>query len=216
MGRVKIKICGIREPDHAQCAIDAGADYIGLVFAEGSPRQLQIAEARTLVATMFAASSRVEPVALFANQSIEFIREVLGNAGFPVVQLHGDEDRAFVESLEEVKVFKALPFDPVKIDAWRNSPRNVAALLIDTPTRAGELTGGTGRVFDWDALAKLDTTDLPPIILAGGLTPGNVADAVRTVRPFAVDVSSGVESTRGVKDANLIEAFCLQVKGANE
>ena len=84
----------------------------------------------------------------------------------------------------------------------------------DAPTKPGELTGGTGRVFDWEALAELDRTGLPPIILAGGLTPDNVAQAVQTVRPFAVDVSSGVESSRGIKDANLIAKFCRQVKGA--
>ncbi len=215
MGRVKIKVCGIRQAEHARCAIDAGADYIGLVFAEGSPRQVEIAEARTLVAEICDASQSVEPVALFANQSIEFIREVLDNTSFPIVQLHGEEDRAFIDSLGDVRVFKAIPFDAVKIDAWRDAPSNVAALLIDAPTRPGELTGGSGRSFDWEALANLDRTGLPPIILAGGLTPENIAEAVRTVRPYAVDVSSGVEASRGVKDPVLIRKFIQAVQSAD-
>jgi len=215
MDETHIKICGVREADHARWAIEAGADYIGVQFAEGSPRQVEIADARNLVAVICAKSSSVEPVAVFANQSVDLIREVLDNADFRIVQLHGDEGRAFVESLADVRVFKAVPYDPAKIDAWRNPPSNVAALLIDTPTKPGELTGGTGRVFDWDALAQLDKTGLPPIILAGGLTPNNVAQAVRTVRPYAVDVSSGVESSRGVKDPALIQAFCKAVESAD-
>ncbi len=122
MPHTRIKICGLREADHARCAIDAGADYLGLVFAEGSPRQLTIPQARNLIAEICAASSTVETVALFANQSREFIREVLGNADFPIIQLHGDEDRALIESLTDIRVFKAVPFDPAKINAWRNPP----------------------------------------------------------------------------------------------
>ncbi len=215
MPHTKIKICGLRDVEHVDIAIDAGADYIGMVFAEGSPRRIAIPEARNLVATICAASSAVEPVALFSNQSRAVIEEVLEHAAFKIIQLHGEESRAFVESLAGVRVFKAVPFDTAKIDLWRNAPRNVAALLIDAPTRPGELTGGSGRAFDWDALANLDKTGLPPIILAGGLTPGNVADAIRTVRPFAVDVSSGVEASRGVKDPALIRQFCVAVHSAD-
>lgn len=215
MNKTRIKICGVRDANTARCAIDAGADYIGLQFAEGSPRQLEIVQARNLVAEICNASKTVEPVAVFANQSTDLIHEVLEAADFKIVQLHGDEDRAFIESLGEVRVFKAVPFDPSKIDAWRNPPANVVALLIDAPTKPGELTGGTGQTFDWQALANLDRTGLPPIILAGGLTPDNVAEAVRTVAPFAVDVSSGVESSRGVKDAAKIKAFCEAVHSAN-
>ncbi|MEZ6192839.1 MAG: phosphoribosylanthranilate isomerase [Phycisphaerales bacterium] len=140
---------------------------------------------------------------------------MLEHADFKIIQLHGDESRAFVESFAGIRVFKAVPFDPVKIDLWRNPPRNVAALLIDAPTRPGELTGGSGRAFDWEALANLDKTGLPPIVLAGGLTPENVAEAIRTARPFAVDVSSGVEASRGVKDPALIRAFCDAVHSAD-
>ena len=211
MPHTRIKICGIREPEHIGVAIDAGADYVGLNFIEGSPRQVDIPHARNLVAEVCAASTTVEPIALFADQPIAFIREVLDNADFRFIQLHGREDRAFVEQLAEVKVFKAVPYDPAQIDNWRNPPSNVAALLIDAPTRPGELTGGAGRAFDWQALADMDKTHLPGVILAGGLTPENVADAIKTVRPFAVDVSSGVESSRGVKDPGLIRAFCNAV-----
>ncbi len=214
MPKTKIKICGIREPDHARSAIDAGADYIGLNFIEGSPRQLQIAEARNLVAEICLASMTVQPVALFANQPIEFIREVLDNADFKIVQLHGDEDRDFVNQLADVSVFKAVPFEFERIDAWRDPPDHVAALLIDAPTAPGELSGGSGRVFDWEALANLDKSGLPPIVVAGGLNPGNVTDAIRIIKPYAVDVASGVESSRGVKDPELIKQFCDAVHSA--
>ncbi len=215
MARTQIKICGLREPEHIECAVDCGADYVGMVFAEGSPRQVQIAEARTLVATLFSTSKCVEPVALFSNQSIEFVDEVLENVDFRYVQLHGDEDRVYVEQLDDLKVFKAVPFDPEKIDEWRNPPENVAALLVDAPTLPGELTGGTGRVFNWQAFANLDRAGLPPIMLAGGLTAENVGEAISVVRPFAVDVSSGVEVSRGVKDAKLIRRFIEAVKSAD-
>lgn len=215
MPHTKIKICGIRDADNARCAIDAGADYVGLNFIEGSPRRVEIPDARNLVAAICAASTTAEPVALFANQSRAVIEEVLEHADFKIIQLHGDESRAFVESFAGIRVFKAVPFDPAKIDLWRNAPRNVAALLIDAPTRPGELTGGSGRAFDWDALANLDKTGLPPIVLAGGLNPKNVAGAIRTARPFAVDVSSGVESARGIKDPTLIRQFCDAVHSAD-
>jgi phosphoribosylanthranilate isomerase len=212
----RIKICGIRQPQHARCAIDAGAHYLGLNFIEGSPRQISIPDARNLIAEICAASPTVQPVALFANQPLDFIHEVLDNADFKIIQLHGHEDHAFIQSLTNVKIFKAVPFDPTSIDPWRNPPPNIAALLIDTPTRPGELTGGTGRSFDWEALAKLDTTNLPPIFLAGGLNPDNVAQAIRSANPFAVDVSSGVESSPGIKDPNLIKAFCNSVHSATD
>ena len=215
MSHTRIKICGVREPEHVKCAIEAGADYIGLVFADGSPRELEVADARNLVAEICQLSTTVEPVALFANQPKHFIEEVLSNADFRFIQLHGDEDRAFVESLNEVSVFKAIPFDPDKFNAWRDAPDNVKALLIDTPPLPGELTGGTGRAFDWHALANLDKTGLPPIIVAGGLNPENVAEAIRIIKPFGVDVSSGVESARGVKDAKRIQAFCDAVHSVN-
>jgi phosphoribosylanthranilate isomerase len=215
MQKTRIKICGIRETDDAYCAIDAGADYVGLVFAEGSPRRLELADAHNLFEDILQASLSLDPVALFANQSIDFIYEVLDSIDFGTIQLHGDEDRAFIESLDDVGVIKAVPFDLEKIDAWRSPPDSVVALLIDAPTQPGEPTGGTGRAFDWDALAHLDRTALPPIILAGGLTPDNVVQAIRTVRPFAVDVSSGVESSRGVKDPDLIKAFCKAVHSAD-
>jgi phosphoribosylanthranilate isomerase len=215
MAKTSIKICGVRDAETARCAIDAGADYVGLVFAEGSPRRVEIAHARTLIAEICRVSTTVEPTALFANQPRAVIEEVLEHVDFRIIQLHGDEDRAFVESLSGVRVFKAVPFDLEKINAWRDAPKNVAALLIDAPTKPGELTGGSGRSFDWEALAQLDKTGMPPIILAGGLTPGNVADAISTVRPFGVDVSSGVESSRGVKDPALIRAFCDAVHSAS-
>jgi len=215
MPKTKIKICGIKEAEHAHAAIDAGVDYIGVNFVPGSPRQLEIPEARNLVAEICLASTDVEPVALFADQPVEFIREVLDNADFKIVQLHGEEDRTFVGSLAEIKVFKAVPFNLERIDVWRDPPGNVTALLIDAPTQPGELTGGTGRAFDWDALANLDTTGLPPIVVAGGLTPDNVAEAITTAHPYAVDTSSGVESSRGVKDAGLIRRFILAAQSAD-
>ena len=221
MAQTRIKICGVRDVETARVAADAGAQFFGLVFAERSPRQVTVDDANRIIEGVAGKGGEAacQPVALFADQSIDCIARTLSDlATQPIVQLHGHEDRAFVDAVADlgVSVFKAAPCDVRRIDAWRDAPACVRALLIDTPPNPCDLTGGTGRAFDWSVLKGLDRAGLPPIMLAGGLTPANVADAVRAVGPWAVDVSSGVESSRGVKDHAKIRAFCDAVRAVDQ
>lgn len=209
--RTRIKICGIKTPDMAKVAVEAGADAIGLNFVPSSPRYLSLAAALDVVR---AVGPFVDSVGLFCDPTIEEMI-LFDDTGLQTIQLHGDEDRDFVETIPAHRVLKAVPQARAAIESWRNAPANVTGLLIDAPREEGDMTGGTGRSVDWHALAELDRTGLPPLVLAGGLTPENVGEAIRIVKPYAVDVSSGVESSRGVKDAGQIRAFCDAVRHAD-
>lgn len=225
MRRTRIKICGIRDIETAEVAADAGVDAIGLVFVEKSPRSISVDEAEKVVACL---PAFIDPVALFVDASADLIRTVCRHLGVRTVQLHGHETPEFAETLGDFNVIKAIAFDAGNtrnsLQSWIETTANVVGLLWDTPpTRADDgtvLTGGSGKAFDWAGLASLQASgalnDLPPTILAGGLTAENVGHAVATVKPFAVDVSSGVESSRGVKDALLIREFCRAVRIADE
>ncbi|MEM1209060.1 MAG: phosphoribosylanthranilate isomerase [Planctomycetota bacterium] len=206
-GRTRIKICGIGTLAAARAAVDAGADALGFVFAEGSPRLVDPGKAAMIVGKL---PAFVEPVGLFVNTPIDRIAKVAEQARVTTVQLHGDEGPdAALQLSRQFRVIKALPHDARLIDRWRGIS-HCAALLIDAPRVEGELTGGTGRSHDYTAIGAMDRTGLPPIILAGGMTPDNVADAIAAARPYAVDVSSGVEfpDRPGEKDAERIAAFC--------
>lgn len=215
MHRTRIKICGIKEVWAAVEARNAGADAIGLVFVEKSPRYVtpEMAEVITAHTPAF-----VEPVGLFADSSATEIKRICEQANIHTVQLHGHEDMSIVDQLPGLRIIRALPFNQSSIElakAWAEH-RRVLAILYDTPPKAdSKLTGGSGETFDWSALARPECGTTKPIILAGGLTPNNVGEAIRIARPYAVDVSSGVESSRGVKDIGLIKAFCDAVRQAD-
>ena len=209
MSGIKIKICGVKDPKHAKAAAKAGASYVGLVFVEKSPRYVTIKQATEVVEAL---PDSVEGIGLFVDRDATEIKHIAGRVGLTTIQLHGHEKIGILDKFEGMNIWKALPFGPDFLEIaepWDNDPR-VDAILIDTPP-TGELTGGSGVAFDWSALAKVADKLSTPIILAGGLTPGNVVEAIKTVKPFAVDVSSGVESSRGVKDVGLIKAFCSAV-----
>ncbi|MCC7146825.1 MAG: phosphoribosylanthranilate isomerase [Phycisphaeraceae bacterium] len=217
MGRTWVKICGVRDPDMARAAVAAGADAVGLVFVEKSPRHVTMAEAIEVVrAVMEKSPTATELVGLFVDAEIQYVRQTAEELKLSAVQLHGQEDVAYARSLGPLRVFKALAFGPdlaAKMKVWRECP-NLGGLLIDTPppdgAKAMGLPGGSGRAFDWEELRKVLDGGAGAglrVILAGGLTPENVAEAVRVVKPWGVDVSSGVESRRGIKDAGLIRAF---------
>ena len=213
MPRTRIKICGIKDADTALAAVDAGADAIGLVFVEKSPRYVTPGQAKTVTDAL---QDDAVSVGLFVDQPGESMRQTLDAVGLTVAQLHGHESIDDMDALTGYPVWKALPFDKhfqQTASTWDHDPR-VEALLIDTPPTSG-LTGGSGIAFDWNGLAQVKDKLAKPIILAGGLTPDNVAQAIRIVQPYAVDVSSGVESSRGVKDVGLIKAFCEAVKQAD-
>jgi len=217
--RTRIKICGVRDVASAQAAVEAGADAIGLVFVDRSPRSVSIDEAHRIVRSL---PAFVDPVGLFSDAPWQEVRDAAAAVGIDTVQLHGREGPGFLSRLRHLRVIKAVPFEPGRLaeqlDPWRRGVSNLASVLIDAPPKSvahGELTGGSGVPFDWEALeqeiAQGVLRDLPPMTLAGGLRQQNVGQAIRLLRPYAVDVSSGVESSRGTKDAEMIHAFCQAV-----
>lgn len=220
MHRTRVKICGIRDLDTALAAAEAGVDAVGFVFVPSSPRVVTPAQARSIVAGL---PAFVEPVGLFVNQPADQVRRIATDVGLRTVQLHGSESPEEVAALAPLRVIKAVTFESrivsVTLARWRPRPENLAGLLFDTPPLGQMLPGGTGRQFDWDALAALKhggmLADLPPLILAGGLSPENVAHAIATLAPYAVDVSSGVEASKGVKDPRLMRAFVQAVQLAD-
>ncbi len=221
--RTRIKICGVRDVAIAQAAVDAGVDAIGLVFVPASPRYVTLAQARAIVASL---PALVEPIGLFVNTPMDEVRLVAAALGLRTVQLHGDETPEQAASLMPLRVIRSLSFTPEMstdtLPGWKSIP-NLGAILFDAPPPTQEkeptLTGGSGRRFDWTALGAW-RADQPqaasvPMILAGGLTPLNVGDAIRLLQPYAVDVSTGVESQRGVKDASRIAMFAAAVRRAD-
>lgn len=216
--RTRIKICGIREPAHAKAAADAGADAIGLVFVEASPRCVTEEEAAKIITAL---PAFIEPVGLFADAEIDHVQSMAQRLALRTVQLHGRESPGDAATLAPLRVIKAIPFTTPEatrdtLATWRAVP-TLAGVLFDAPSAtANRPSGGTGTALDWQALATLlhGVEDRHPIsaLLAGGLTPDNVAHALGVVRPWAVDVSSGVEVSRGVKDAGRIAEFCRNVR----
>lgn len=210
----RIKICGVRRAEDVEAAVRSGAAAIGLVFVEASPRSVGVDQARELVSRI---PPFVDAVGLFVDASAEDVLQTASSTGLRTVQLHGHEPIDMVEPLREasLRIIKALPADDQLVERVSHWSSRVDALLIDTPPAMGGLTGGSGEQFDWTAFSDLDATKRPPLILAGGLTPENVGQAIEQTRPFAVDVSSGVESERGVKDADAIARFCRAVRTAD-
>ncbi len=202
--RTRVKICGITRVEDGLAAARAGADAIGLVFYARSPRAVSAAQARTIVRAL---PPFVTTVGLFVDAAAEDVRHVLQTVPLDLLQFHGDE------SPEQCRIYgrpylKALRMrEGVDVAAAARTYSDAAGLLVDTYVEG--VAGGTGLAFDWSRLPH----DLArPVILAGGLTPDNVAAAVAQVRPWAVDVSGGVEAAPGLKDAAKIEAFIRGVK----
>lgn len=220
---IHIKICGVSDKQTALSAAAAGADAVGLVFVEESPRVVTMTQARDVVQAL---PVFVEPVGLFVDRPAEQVLETAGELGLRTVQLHGGESPEYVADLTGLRVIKAIGFTDqaaahAELQRWHSPPEQLAGLLFDAaPPLGSATTGGNGLPPDWSAIAQLmhesDALDhLPPVILAGGLTPQNVGEAIRIVQPYAVDVSSGVESSRGVKDLALIAQFCAAVRAAS-
>jgi len=203
--RTRIKICGITRPEDGVAVAAAGGDAIGLVFYGPSPRHVTIAQAQAIVAAL---PPFVTVVGLFVNASDDEIREVLDNVPLGLLQFHGDEPAGACGGYD-LPYIKALRMAPgLDVAATVACYRDAQGILLDAYQPG--VAGGTGEVFDWqavpDGLKK-------PIILAGGLTPQNVGEAVTQVRPYAVDVSGGVEAAKGIKDIGKISAFVAAVNG---
>ena len=201
---VKVKICGITTVDDALMAVAAGADALGFVFHSLSPRNIGVEAAAAIIREV---PPFVQTVGLFVNVPIEYVNDTVEATGLDVVQLHGDETPEYCRLVGRrvVKAFRIKDID--SLEPIRRY--SVAGFLLDA--WSPKAYGGTGMTFNWD-IAKV-AEQYGPIILAGGLTPENVAQAVETVSPFAVDVSSGVESVPGKKDPEKVLAFIRHAQG---
>ncbi len=201
--RTGIKICGITRRSDAMVAAELGADAIGLVFYPPSPRAVTIEQARELVLDL---PPFLSLVALFVNAEPAYIRQVLDALPIHLLQFHGDENPAVCEDWGRPYIKAVGVSEEIDLAICSRRYRRASALLLDTP--AGTARGGSGKCFDWGLVPE---NIAKPLVLAGGLNVDNVGDAIRRLHPAAVDVSSGVELTKGIKDAKKIAAFIRQV-----
>lgn len=192
----RVKICGITNRDDAAVAVEAGADALGFIFFERSPRYITPEDVLSIVSTL---PPFLTTVGVFVNESADCINEIAQQCRLHAVQLHGDESPDFCRQIERA-VIKAIR---VKDESWQRAvePYRVQAVLLDT--YASDRYGGTGQAFDWDLISAIPQR----IILSGGLNPDNVQDAIHRIHPYGVDTGSGVETTPGVKDHGKVRAF---------
>ena len=207
--RTRIKVCGITCQEDARAAVAAGADGLGFIFVEQSPRLVEPDRARTITGELPPFIGRV---GVFCDEEIEVVEEIVHYCRLTHVQLHGGESPGYCKKIS-CQVIKSFALrtqtTSAELQAYAGA---VCAFLLDTYDK--HLGGGTGRVFDWKLIAQVKPPG--PIILAGGLNPENVGEAIRQVRPFAVDVNSGVEYQPGRKDTDKLKNFARQVRKADE
>ncbi|MEQ9107197.1 MAG: phosphoribosylanthranilate isomerase [Limnobacter sp.] len=206
--RTRIKLCGFQTEDTVRAAAQAGADAVGFVFYPPSPRNIAPAEAGRLARCLGAWQT---PVALFVNPQPELVQSVIAEIPHVLLQFHGDESAEFCESFGRPFI-KAIRMK-AGVDLLAESARFHAAqaLLVDSWSEA---YGGTGHTFDWSLLPKPGELK-QALVLSGGLDESNVAQAVLGLKPYGVDVSSGIESARGIKSIEKIEKFCKAVQKAD-
>jgi len=200
----KIKICGIKTVSDALAAMNAGADMIGFNFYQKSPRYIGVGQCRDIM-TVMRRYGHIQYVGVFVNASAAVIFATMDTCGLSLAQLHGDETSQTFEALcgKAFKVFRSIPEN---INGFER--RGAPAFLVDASVKG--LYGGSGVIADWSRAAELSKKY--PLLLAGGLTPENVAEAVRQVRPWGVDVASGVESEPGKKDLAKMKTFVQVVR----
>ena len=206
--RTRVKICGITRTDDALAAAVMGVDAIGLVFYDSSPRNVEIEQAAAICKQL---PAFVTTVALFLDADHSLVNKVLTQVPIDLLQFHGSEDPAYCERFDRPYI-KALGMASLNQEGLINQSKaykSARGLLLDSHEPGA--AGGTGETFDWNAIPELNK----PLILAGGLTVSNVAEAISRVHPWAVDVSSGVEVNKGIKSAELISAFMQEVENAN-
>lgn len=203
MSSVKVKICGLTRAEDVQFAVHAGADAIGFVFAAGSKREVDADSALGLVRSVPAFVTRV---GLFLDQEADEVRRIIRTVPLNLLQFHGEESAAYCRQFNRPYI-KAVSMDaPGSRKHMEETYPDAAGLLLDSHSPGG--LGGTGKTFDWSRIGPGHL----PLILAGGLNPENVAEAIRTVRPWAVDVSSGVESSPGIKSDKKVREFLTEAR----
>ena len=201
----KIKICGIKTLNDALAAIEAGADYLGFNFYPKSVRFIEKQACKEITAVLKKEYPHIKLVGVFVNSSVEEVKDILDTCSLDLAQLHGDETAETLNELEG-KAFKAFRGIPENINGFARD--DAPALLVDASVKGAY--GGTGVTADWNGAAEL--AKRYPLLLAGGLTPENIADAVSRVKPWGVDVASGVESIPGEKDAAKMKAFVKAIR----
>ena len=210
MSRTRIKICGITRIEAALCAASAGADAIGLIFYPPSPRAVTIEQATSISDVL---PPFVSTVALFVNASVHEVDDVIRHLRPSILQFHGDEDASFctqfgVPFIKAIRVSEKM--QPADLLEYAHEFKAARAVLFDTLAQG--LYGGSGESFDW----KLIPTEMRRrVLLSGGLHPENVSGAIQLIRPWAVDVSSGVEASKGVKDHAKVHKFIEEVRNAD-
>lgn len=200
--RTRVKICGITRRQDAEFAIEMGADAIGLVFYSPSPRAVSVEQAKEIIAHL---PPFVSVVALFVNAKPQEVQDCIDTLPIDLLQFHGDETPRYCEQFGRPYLKAIRMREEVDLVELAIQYKSAAAILLDSYQPG--TPGGTGKTFDWSLIGNLDK----PFILAGGLTVENVAMAIKQVRPYAVDISGGVEQSKGIKDKQKISAFMQEV-----
>jgi phosphoribosylanthranilate isomerase len=205
--QIKVKICGMTQLKDALFAVEQGVDAVGFIFYKKSPRAVTMKTVREIIAKL---PPLVDTVGVFVNESAERVNKIADYCGLDLVQLHGEESPAFCRKIHRrvIKAFRVKDLQSIK--QLEKFP--VSGFLLDT--FSDDLHGGTGKTFDWNL--ALPAKKMGPVILAGGLTPRNILQAVRQVRPYGVDVCSGVEKSPGIKDLEKVRAFLKNIRSGSK
>ena len=205
--QIKVKICGMTQLKDALFAVEQGVDAVGFIFYKKSPRAVTMKTVREIITKL---PPLVDTVGVFVNESAERLNKIADYCGLDLVQLHGEESPAFCRKIHRrvIKAFRVKDLQSIK--QLEKFP--VSGFLLDT--FSDDLHGGTGKTFDWNL--ALPAKKMGPVILAGGLTPRNILQAVRQVRPYGVDVCSGVEKSSGIKDLEKVRAFLKNIRSGSK
>jgi phosphoribosylanthranilate isomerase len=209
MNRVRVKICGITNIEDALAAVEAGADAIGLVFYAPSPRAVSVESAQHIIQAL---PPFVQKVGLFVNESAEQIKKTLLQVKLDLLQFHGDENETFCQQFQRAYIKAVRVQQAAQITAAMSNYPSAAGILLDAYVDG--VPGGTGIAFDW---TKIPLNKHKPLILAGGLKPDNIQQAIEQSQVYAVDVSGGVELSKGIKDVKKMQTFiqgvcCARIK----
>jgi phosphoribosylanthranilate isomerase len=205
--RTRVKICGVTRPEDALTIVQHGADALGLVFYEPSPRHVSIEKAKEIIAHV---PAFVSVVGLFVDADEEFVRQVIHEVHLDILQFHGDESPNYCRQFFKPYIKAVRVKRDTNLVQYASSYQDAKALLLDAFVEGSP--GGTGLSFDWALIPEQLSL---PVILAGGLNPENIQEAIKTVKPFAVDVSGGVEQTKGIKSVAKLVAFMQGVRHAD-
>ena len=205
--QVRVKICGMTQLQDVMLAVEQGADAVGFIFYSKSPRSVTMKEARDMIAQL---PPFVETVGVFVDETADKVNKTAESCGLDLVQLHGDESPTYCRKIRRrvIKAFRVKDLQSIKL--LEKYP--VSGFLLDTFSE--EAHGGTGKVFDWNLVHP--AKKIGPVILAGGLTPRNIRQAINQVRPYGVDVCSGVEKEPGIKDPDKVRDFLKNIRSGSK